>query len=114
MASGYRIGLARCRDVISAPGLNYDLNKQYGIYPRILNDYVRLGIKLQASQINLGRTASEIKSTLGAKPEELTCYIRHKRLFQNQFMKPFVRNVKIKTFKQHQPFKNEQEVVPNA
>ena len=88
-------------------GLNYDLNKRFAIYPRILNDYVRIGIAFGASRINLGRTASEIKSTLGACPEELTCYIRHKRSFPNKLMKPFINNIQIKSFKQHQPFKEE-------
>ncbi|NND52503.1 MAG: hypothetical protein HKN54_08850 [Flavobacteriaceae bacterium] len=91
-------------------GLNYGLNKQYAIYPRILNDYVRLGIEHQCDRINLGRTASEIKSTLGAKPEELTCYIRHKRSFPNQLMKPFITNIQIKSYRQHQPFKVENKV----
>ncbi|MBT8271997.1 MAG: hypothetical protein HKO90_01245 [Flavobacteriaceae bacterium] len=90
-------------------GLNYELNKQYAIYPRILNDYVRLGIKYGCKQINLGRTASEIKSTLGAVPEQLTCYIRHKRGYMNKILKPFARSVKIKTYRQHRPFKNEKE-----
>lgn len=86
-------------------GLNYGLNKQCAIYPRILNDYVRLGIAHQSKRINLGRTASEIKSTLGAQPEDLMCYIRHRKSFQNQIMKPFIKNVQIKSFKQHHPFK---------
>lgn len=86
-------------------GLDYSLNKQCAIYPRILNDYVRLGITHKATQINLGRTASEIKSTLGAEPEDLMCYIRHRKTFQNQLMKPFIKNVKIKSYKQHHPFK---------
>lgn len=88
-------------------GIDYSLNKEYAIYPRILNDYVRLGIEHGSSRINLGRTASEIKSTLGAKPEELMCYFRHKRALPNYFIKPMARNVKIKSFKQHQPFKDE-------
>lgn len=86
-------------------GLDYSINKEYAIYPRILNDYVRLGIEYKSTRINLGRTASEIKSTLGAKPEQLTCYIRHKRPFQNQLIKPFIKNVQIKSFKEHKPFK---------
>ncbi|RNC88352.1 MAG: hypothetical protein ED556_03975 [Winogradskyella sp.] len=86
-------------------GIDYSNNKTYAIYPRILNDYVRLGIETNASQINLGRTASEIKSTLGAKPKNLTCYCKHKRYVPNQILKPFVRNVKIKSFKQHKPYK---------
>ena len=92
-------------------GLNYALNKQYAIYPRILNDYVRLGIEHNSIRINLGRTASEIKSTLGAKPEELTCYIRHKKSLLNKLMKPFINNIQIKSFKQHQPFKEENNII---
>ncbi len=86
-------------------GIDYAHNKEYAIYPRILNDYVRLGIKTKSTQINLGRTASEIKSTLGAKPKTLTCYCKHKRYLPNQILKPFIKNVQIKSFKQHQPFK---------
>jgi hypothetical protein len=86
-------------------GIDYTLNKTYAIYPRILNDYVKLGLEVGATQINLGRTASEIKSTLGAVPQSLTCYCRHKRNLPNLILKPFIANVKIKTFKQHYPFK---------
>lgn len=86
-------------------GLDYSLNKEFAIYPRILNDYVRLGIAHNSKRINLGRTASEIKSTLGAQPENLMCYFRHKRTIPNHFIRPLASNVKIKSFKQHQPFK---------
>ncbi|WP_299128576.1 hypothetical protein [uncultured Winogradskyella sp.] len=86
-------------------GIDYTYNKTYAIYPRILNDYVRLGIKTKSQQINLGRTASEIKSTLGAQPKLLTCYCRHKHYLPNQFLKPFIKNIRLKSFKQHHPFK---------
>ncbi|WP_411893828.1 hypothetical protein [Winogradskyella sp. A2] len=86
-------------------GIDYSKNKEYAIYPRILNDYVRLGISTKSDQINLGRTASEIKSTLGAIPKKLTCYCKHKHYLPNQILKPFIKNVQIKSFKQHQPFK---------
>jgi len=86
-------------------GIDYSNNKEYAIYPRILNDYVRLGIETKSNQINLGRTASEIKSTLGAEPKALTCYCKHKRYIPNQILKPFIKNVHIKTFKQHSVFK---------
>lgn len=86
-------------------GLDYELNKTYAIYPRILNDYVRLGIEKQVTQINFGRTASEIKTTIGAIPENLVCYTRHRRNTLNKLLKPFISQVKIKDFKQHQPFK---------
>ena len=86
-------------------GIDYSKNKEFAIYPRILNDYVRLGIETKSNQINLGRTASEIKSTLGAEPKALTCYCKHKRYLPNQVLKPFIKNVHIKSFKQHSVFK---------
>lgn len=92
-------------------GLNYELNKDCAIYPRILNDYVRLGIELGVSQINFGRTASEIKSTIGATPEDLVCYTRHKRNTINSIIKPLLRQVHIKDFKQHYPFKGTKKEV---
>ena len=86
-------------------GLDYELNKSHAIYPRILNDYVRIGIEKQLDSINLGRTASEIKTTIGANPLELSCYIKHKNPLLNSLVKPFFRRIKIKGFKQHMPFK---------
>lgn len=86
-------------------GINYDLNKAYALYPRILNDYIRLAIELKASELNLGRTASEIKSTVGAIPEELTCYVKHRRTVANLIFKPLIRQIKMTEFKQHVPFK---------
>jgi len=86
-------------------GLDYELNKSHAIYPRILNDYVRLGIEKQVSSINLGRTASEIKTTIGATPLELSCYIKHKNPLVNSLVKPFFKRIKIKEFKHHSPFK---------
>ena len=90
-------------------GLNYELNKTHAVYPRILNDYVRLGIAHQVSHINFGRTASEIKTTIGAKPEHLVCYTRHKHNIINKLLQPFMSRVKIKDFKEHQPFKKAHE-----
>lgn len=86
-------------------GIDYSKNKEFGIYTRILNDYIRLGIETKSSQINLGRTASEIKSTLGAEPKALTCYCKHNNYLLNQVLKPFIKNVEIKTYKQHSVFK---------
>ena len=86
-------------------GLDYSLNKTHAIYPRILNDYIRLGLEKGVSTINLGRTASEIKSTVGAIPLELSCYIKHKNKFINFMIRPFFKRIQIKRFKQHSPFK---------
>lgn len=86
-------------------GIDYNYNKELSIYPRILNDYVRLGIEMKAEEVNFGRTSSEIKSTLGATPENLTCYVRHRRTVATLLFKPLVRQIKMKEYKQHTPFK---------
>jgi len=87
-------------------GIDYTRNKTLSIYPRILNDYVRLGIEMKVGEVNFGRTSSEIKSTLGALPEDLTCYVKHRRTVANLLFKPLVRQIKMKTYKQHTPFKS--------
>jgi hypothetical protein len=92
-------------------GLDYSLNKTHAIYPRILNDYIRIGIEKRVSYINLGRTASEIKTTVGATPIELTCYLKLKRPVVNKLLIPFIKRVQIKDFKQHYPFKTKEEAV---
>ncbi len=86
-------------------GIDYTRNKELSIYPRILNDYVRLGIEMKVGEVNFGRTSSEIKSTLGAIPEHLTCYVRHRRTLATLLFKPLVRQIKMKAYKQHTPFK---------
>ncbi|WP_347923467.1 hypothetical protein [Pontimicrobium sp. SW4] len=92
-------------------GLNYSLNREHAIYPRILNDYVRIGIEKRVSHINFGRTASEIKTTIGAIPTDLTCYIKHKKPFINAIIKLLIKRVKIKEFRQHTPFKTKKEAI---
>lgn len=88
-------------------GINYDLNKKHAIYSRMLYDYVTIGIERQVKEINFGRTAGEIKSTLGAVPQELTCYIRHKKSVANFLFKPFLKKVKPTVFEQRFPFKKQ-------
>ncbi|MFT5752286.1 MAG: hypothetical protein ACI828_000044 [Flavobacteriales bacterium] len=101
-AAAFRVG-----DILDAHfiGMDYTRNKEYAVYPRILNDYIRMGIDLGVKEINFGRTASEIKSTIGAVPESLTCYVRHRRTVANLLFKPLVRQIKMTDYKQHRPFK---------
>lgn len=91
-------------------GIDYELNKEHAIYSRMLYDYVKLGIEKGLSQVNFGRTSGEIKSTLGALPQELTFYVRHKKSVANFFFKPFLNRIKPKPFEQRSPFKKEKPV----
>lgn len=87
-------------------GINYRLNKTYAIYQRMLYDYVIIAIEQKLSFINFGRTASEIKSSIGAVPQELTIYLRHKKSLPNKLFRLFLNKIEPTPFRQNFPFKN--------
>lgn len=86
-------------------GIDYRLNKSHAIYQRMLYDYIEIGIQKKLKIINFGRTASEIKSAVGAVPQDLTIYIRHKKTIKNRILKLFLQRIKPTPFKQKFPFK---------
>jgi predicted N-acyltransferase len=86
-------------------GIDYKLNKSHGIYQRMLYDYIEFAINNQLKTINFGRTASEIKSSVGAVPEHLTIYIRHKKSITNKFLRLFLQRIQPTEFNQKFPFK---------
>ncbi|MCU0436090.1 MAG: GNAT family N-acetyltransferase [Bacteroidia bacterium] len=85
-------------------GLDYTLNTQLHLYQRILYDFVREGIEVRASQVFLGRTAPEIKSTVGALAFDLTCCIRHRNGLSNQIIRPFIDYLKPSSWVPRNPF----------
>lgn len=86
-------------------GIDYQLNRSLGIYQRMLYDYIQIAIENKLNTINFGRTASEIKSSVGAIPEHLTIYIRHKKTITNKFLKLFLLRIQPTEFNQKFPFK---------
>ncbi|WBX73862.1 GNAT family N-acetyltransferase [Tenacibaculum pacificus] len=86
-------------------GIDYQNNKEYAIYQRMLYDYISLGIESQVKSINFGRTASEIKSSVGAVPQDLTIYLRHKKTITNSILSLFLKKIQPSEFKQQYPFK---------
>lgn len=87
-------------------GLDYQLNRPYAIYQRMLYAYVEIAINKKLNTINFGRTASEIKSSVGAIPQDLTMYLRHKKSITNKILKLFLQRVQPTPFEQKLPFKN--------
>lgn len=86
-------------------GIDYNLNKSHAIYQRMLYDYISIAIEHKLEIVNFGRTASEIKSSVGAVPEHLTIYIRHKKSITNKFLKLFLLKIQPTEFNQKFPFK---------
>lgn len=86
-------------------GIDYKYNRQYAVYQRILYDYIQIAIDRKITTINFGRTASEIKSSVGAVPQDLTIYLRHKKSISNKILSLFLNKIKPSEFRQNYPFK---------
>jgi hypothetical protein len=58
-------------------GLDKELNLQHQLYLNMLFFIIKFGIQESKDQINFGRTAPEIKSSVGAETVDMDCFIRH-------------------------------------
>lgn len=87
-------------------GYNKELQKEKQLYLNMLLDMVDFSIHHQFKRIIFGRTALEIKSTIGAEPVEIFGLIKHKNFLANQFMKNIFPSLSPKTeWIQRKPFK---------
>lgn len=88
-------------------GLDYDFNSQFNLYQNILYGMVDEAIKNKVSKVNLGRTAAEIKTTVGAKPFDLICYIKPQNTISKIIQKPFISFLQPAEWIPRNPFKEE-------
>ena len=86
-------------------GFDYKINKEYELYQTILYSYIEEAIAVKKQRINLGRTAAEIKSTVGAKAHELICYIKPQNTVSKLIMKPFMQFLQPSAWIPRNPFK---------
>jgi predicted N-acyltransferase len=86
-------------------GIDYQYNRRYAVYQRMLYDYIAIAIEQKLSVLNFARTASEIKSSVGAVPQNMTVYIRHKKSITNKLLKLFLMHIQPTKFNQKHPFK---------
>ena len=88
-------------------GFDYAHNKEYELYQTILYSFIEQAILMQKTKINLGRTASEIKTTVGAKAHELLCYIKPQNTVSKLILKPFMQFLQPTEWIPRNPFKEE-------
>jgi len=88
-------------------GFDHRLNHELSIYPRMLCDYLRLAIEGRCKQINFGRTATEIKSTLGAEPFDTVCYLRHRNCLPNHLTRILAPHLQMPQAPIRMPFSQE-------
>lgn len=87
-------------------GMNHDVTKPIHLYQHMMYDMVEYGINNRAEKLHFGRTAPEIKSTIGATPSPMYGYLKHRNAFFNfLFTKPYTRNLKPKQYELRNPFK---------
>ncbi|MCX8524491.1 8-amino-7-oxononanoate synthase [Chryseobacterium formosus] len=70
-------------------GYDKDIQKEKQIYLNMLFDMTEFGISNQFKRIIFGRTALEIKSTIGAEPVEIFGLIKH----NNKAINPFIEKI---------------------
>lgn len=94
-----------CLD-IHLVGLDYNYNKDNCIYQRILYNCIADGITLNKQTIHFGRTASIIKSTVGAQPTPVYSFLKHNNSISNIAIKPLTNYLKPEPFQARNPYKS--------
>ena len=59
-------------------GFERDHNKSHALYQRMLLEFIQWGLREGCGCVNLGRTALDIKASLGAEPQRLVLHERMK------------------------------------
>jgi len=88
-------------------GMDYEANKSYSLYQNMLYDYVESAIRVNAHWLDLGRTAMEIKSTVGAIPFNIRVYIKLKNSIFNSIACLMLENAQPRPWIQRHPFKHD-------
>ncbi len=88
-------------------GFEYDLNHEYDLYQNILYCNINAAIENGRTKVNLGRTAAEIKTTVGAKAVDLICYTKPQNTISKLILKPFIGFLQPGEWTPRNPFKEE-------
>ena len=87
-------------------GIDENLSLNYSLYQRMMYDIIEFGIHHKIQTINIGRTATEIKSTVGAKPIENSFVIFSKNKLMNWVVKTYAKYIhKPNQYTLRNPFK---------
>ncbi len=86
-------------------GLDYEINKEFKLYNRMLLDFVRFAIERKVQKVHFGRTATEIKTTIGAEPNPLQAYLKMNSRVVNATLPYFLKRIKPQEYTVRNPFK---------
>lgn len=89
-------------------GYGETLNRQKDIYLNLLYDVISVAIELKVERVCFARTALEIKSSVGAVPRDLYCYLYYDSGMGKLFIPSIVKYLEPKVkWNQRHPFKEE-------
>jgi len=86
-------------------GIDYSINKDHALYQRMLYDTVKYAIENNLRKLHFGRTAPEVKSTIGAIPHPMYGYLKHRNPILNSIMGLFTGRLKPREYILRNPFK---------
>ena len=76
---GFHCGMSDGEDIEAYfVGFEVTYNKSHALYQRMLLEFIQWGIREGCASVNLGRTALDIKASLGAEPQRLVLHERMK------------------------------------
>jgi hypothetical protein len=87
-------------------GIDYSLLKDYHLYQRMLYDVVGISILAKKEKIHFGRTAPEVKTTIGAEVHPMFGYLKHRNPVINYTMGFFTKRLKPRQYVLRNPFKS--------
>ena len=86
-------------------GIDYTINKEYGLYQRMLYDVVKYATEHNLRKLHFGRTAPEVKSTIGAIPHPMYGYVKYRNPLINAIIGIFTSRLKPRHYILRNPFK---------
>jgi hypothetical protein len=104
-----------CGDRLDAHmvGIRYEFNTSHAVYQTMLYEYIRLAIAHEKKWVLFGRTAGEIKSSVGAFPVRLNCCIRHPGKISNLLLNWLFSYVRPSHFPVRDPWKKASAAILN-
>jgi hypothetical protein len=90
-------------------GINYEYNESHRVYNFILILMIKIAVGLQIPKICFGRTAQELKSTLGAQPFSTLSSLKINYPLLNIFTPIFLSRMVPESWVQRSPFKHREK-----
>lgn len=87
-------------------GIDYQYNRSHALYLNILYEFIGLAIEAKSKNISFGRTAMEMKTTVGALPVSYNAFIKLNNYMLNCLVRNFLPSEASNNWTARNPFKD--------